>query len=165
MRSWNRGQTVDLMTAWNTFLYRTDSTPNGLFAVNDVVVIKINNLWSYRLWNGNIYEPNRLKVINFPVMKAHDMAGATLALINYIVFLTITNPDPLFTDWDGMHGYFRGYQDQHVGYGLLARQIVQVHGAVLDLILFLGGFQAIDAPARCFFDFTRLWSTSQGGEF
>ena len=88
----------------------------------------------YGLWNGDAYEPDRLKMINFPVMKAHGMAGATLALKNYIGFLTITNPDPLFADWDEMHGYFWGYQDQHVGYGLLGRQIAQVRRADLDII-------------------------------
>ncbi|NUN98163.1 MAG: DUF362 domain-containing protein [Candidatus Omnitrophica bacterium] len=86
------------------------------------------------LWNGSSYESDRLKMINFPVMKAHGMAGATLALKNYIGFLTITNPDPLFTDWDRMHGYFWGYQNRHVGYGLLGRQIAQVRRADLDII-------------------------------
>jgi hypothetical protein len=88
----------------------------------------------YGLWNGSAYEPSRLKMINFPVMKAHGMAGATLALKNYIGFLTITNPDPLFADWDGMHGYFWGYQNLHPGYGLLGRQIAQVRRADLDII-------------------------------
>lgn len=88
----------------------------------------------YGLWNGNGYEPNRLKMINFPVMKAHSLAGATLALKNYIGFLTITNPDPLFADWDGMHGYFWGYADMHTGYGLLARQIARVRRADLDIL-------------------------------
>jgi hypothetical protein len=38
---------VDLMTARNTAFYRTDLTPDGLFGADDVVVIKINNQWSY----------------------------------------------------------------------------------------------------------------------
>jgi hypothetical protein len=88
----------------------------------------------YGLWNGSAYESDRLKMINFPVMKAHGMAGATLALKNYIGFLTISNPDPLFANWDEMHGYFWGYQDQHVGYGLLSRQIAQVRRADLDIL-------------------------------
>jgi hypothetical protein len=57
-----------------------------------------------------------------------------LALKNYIGFLTIANPDPLFFNWDEMHGYFWGYQDQHVGYGLLGRQIAQVRRADLDIL-------------------------------
>ena len=258
---------VDLMTAQNTAFYRTDSTPSGLFGADDVVVIKINNQWSYGssqrynhtridlvkgliyrlvrhpdgftgaviigentqgsrpdfdnqeynnaedpltsyqdvanafagegypvatsywdafgsyfvtefsdgntedgyvtgaaaggsgnhelswpkfsvgvggttyqismrygLWDGSAYESRRLKMINFPVMKAHGMAGATLALKNYIGFLTISNSDPLFADWDGMHGYFWGYADMHTGYGLLARQIARVRRADLDIL-------------------------------
>lgn len=88
----------------------------------------------YGLWNGSSYESSRLKLINFPVMKAHGMAGATLALKNYIGFLTIANTDPLFSDWDEMHGYFWGYSGMHRGYGLLARQIARVRHADLDIL-------------------------------
>jgi hypothetical protein len=88
----------------------------------------------YGVWNGAGYDPGRLKLINFPVMKAHGMAGATLALKNYIGFLTISNTDPLFVDWNEMHGYFWGYSEMHIGYGLLARQIAQVRRADLDII-------------------------------
>lgn len=40
------------------------------------------------IWNGTAYEPERLKLINLPVLKSHSIMGVTGAVKHYIGFLS-----------------------------------------------------------------------------
>jgi len=87
----------------------------------------------YGLWNGTAYDNTRLKMINLPVVKRHGMAGATIAVKNYIGFLTTANRDARFGDFAAMHNFFWGYQAGS-DYGLLGRQLALIRRADLDLV-------------------------------
>ncbi len=39
------------------------------------------------VWNGSLYEPDRLKFINMPVLKSHSLMGVTASTKHYIGFL------------------------------------------------------------------------------
>jgi hypothetical protein len=87
------------------------------------------------LWDGAAYHPDRLVLINLPVLKKHGMAGATVAWKNFIGFLTCEDPGgSRFTDWGRMHTYFWGYEDQSVVYGLVGRQLSLVRAPDLNLV-------------------------------
>jgi hypothetical protein len=87
----------------------------------------------YGLWNGTTYDNTRLKMVNLPVVKRHGMAGATIAVKNYIGFLTTANREARFGDFTEMHDFFWGY----VGgsdYGLLGRQLALIRRADLNIV-------------------------------
>lgn len=96
----------------------------------------------YGLWNGATYDNTPLKMINFPVLKEHGWAGATIAVKNYIGFLTTadetrrfdTDGNPNNDHEDEMHGFFWGYKGFHTGYGLLARQMARIRRADLNIV-------------------------------
>jgi hypothetical protein len=72
----------------------------------------------YGIWNSGTasYDKNRLTIINFPVLKAHCMAGVTEGIKNWVGMLTTAAYDSLYGSWDAMHyTYFWGT------YALIAR--------------------------------------------
>jgi len=66
---------------------------------------------SYGIWDSSsqVYDQERLCIIDFPVLKAHGMAGATIALKNWIGVLTTTRHQERYGGGDPMHyQYFFG---------------------------------------------------------
>ena len=62
------------------------------------------------------YDPSRLCIIDFPVLKAHSMAGATIAVKNWVGVLTTAYAAERYGSWSAMHStYFFG------SYALVAR--------------------------------------------
>ncbi len=88
----------------------------------------------YGLWDGIAYDNTRLKMINLPVLKRHGWAGATIAVKNYIGFLTTADMDRRFGGSEEMHGFFWGYKGIHAHYGLLGRQMARIRRADLDIV-------------------------------
>jgi hypothetical protein len=77
----------------------------------------------YGIWNvaTSQYDQDRLCVIDFPVVKAHAMAGATLAVKNWIGLLTTGFPNERYGGWSPMHyTYFWG------AHALTARVIEEI---------------------------------------
>jgi hypothetical protein len=87
----------------------------------------------YGLWDGTTYDDTRLKMINFPIVKRHSMAGATIAVKNYIGFLTTADLERRFGDSTTMHGFFWGYETGS-DYGLLGRQLALIRRADLNVV-------------------------------
>ncbi|MBD3286985.1 DUF362 domain-containing protein, partial [candidate division WOR-3 bacterium] len=72
----------------------------------------------YGLWDpeSEIYEADKLCIIDFPVLKAHSLAGATIALKNWIGVLTTAYYNERYGSRNSMHSsYFWG------DYALVAR--------------------------------------------
>ena len=72
------------------------------------------------IWDPNTstYDADRLCLINFPVLKAHGMSGATIALKNWIGVLTTAYEDERYGGHHSMHyNYFFG------SYALVAKVI------------------------------------------
>ncbi|UCC44070.1 MAG: DUF362 domain-containing protein [Candidatus Zixiibacteriota bacterium] len=98
------------------YIYETDTrisypkfrTPSG----DHYVSLK------YGVWDSLTaeYDSSRLCVVDIPVPKAHAMAGATIAVKNWIGVLTTAYPDQRYGGWQNMHfTYFWG------PYSLVAR--------------------------------------------
>lgn len=87
------------------------------------------------LWNGSSYQPDKLVLINMPVLKKHCMASTTAAWKNFVGFVTCEDTDgSRFESWDGMHGYFWGYNDSSNVYGLIGRQIAMIRRPDLSIV-------------------------------
>jgi len=72
----------------------------------------------YGVWDSLSaeYDSSRLCIIDFPVLKSHAMAGATVAVKNWIGMLTTAYWDDRYGGWNNMHYvYFWG------DYALVAR--------------------------------------------
>jgi hypothetical protein len=72
----------------------------------------------YGVWDSvsAVYDSSRLCIIDFPVLKAHSMAGATIAVKNWIGVLTTAHANERYGSWNSMHNtYFFGT------YALVAR--------------------------------------------
>ncbi len=80
-----------------------------------------DNYWislRYGIWDSvsAVYDSSRLCIIDFPVLKAHSMAGATIAVKNWIGVLTTAYADARYGGSYAMHyTYFFGV------YALVAR--------------------------------------------
>lgn len=72
----------------------------------------------YGIWNSSLqeYDSDRLCIIDFPVLKAHAMAGATIAIKNWIGLLTTAYADQRYGGWQQMH-----YQYLFGQYALISR--------------------------------------------
>ncbi|MCP4631496.1 MAG: DUF362 domain-containing protein [candidate division Zixibacteria bacterium] len=59
----------------------------------------------YGIWDSisSSYDPSDLCIIDFPVLKAHSMAGATIAVKNWIGTLTTAYAGDRYGGWDEMH--------------------------------------------------------------
>jgi hypothetical protein len=89
----------------------------------------------YGVWDGASYHPDRLTLINLPVLKVHGMAGATIGWKNLIGFIAIDDHDTRFGSWDAMHGTFWGYGSVgEADYGLLGRQMSLVRAPDLNIV-------------------------------
>lgn len=88
----------------------------------------------YGLWDGATYDNTHLKMINLPVLKRHGWAGATIAVKNYIGFLTTGDRERRFGDSSEMHGFFWGHRGIHPDYGLLGRQMARIRRADLNIV-------------------------------
>ena len=88
----------------------------------------------YGLWDGVAYDNTRLKMINLPVLKRHGWAGATIAVKNYIGFVTTGDNERRFGGSSEMHGFFWGHKGVHTDYGLLGRQMARIRRADLDIV-------------------------------
>jgi hypothetical protein len=65
----------------------------------------------YGIWNTSSgeYNSEQLCIIDFPVLKAHSMAGSTIAVKNWIGMLTTAYSDERYSGWYNMHyGWFWG---------------------------------------------------------
>jgi hypothetical protein len=63
----------------------------------------------YGIWDSAlaVYDSSKLCIIDFPVLKAHGMAGATIAVKNWIGVLTTAYSSERFGGWSPMHtNYF-----------------------------------------------------------
>jgi hypothetical protein len=72
----------------------------------------------YGVWDSlsGVYDSSGLCIIDFPVLKAHGWAGATIAVKNWIGMLTTAHATERFGSWNDMHNtYFFGT------YALVAR--------------------------------------------
>jgi len=87
------------------------------------------------LWDGSAYQPDRLVLINMPVLKKHGMAGTTAAWKNFVGFQTVMGYDgSRFASWDAMHTFFWGLGDPSNVYGLIGRHISLVRVPDLNLV-------------------------------
>jgi hypothetical protein len=68
------------------------------------------------------YDPSRLCIIDFPVLKAHSMAGATIAVKNWIGTLTTAHSSSRYGGWNNMH-----YQYFFGSYALVARVMAETY--------------------------------------
>ncbi|MBN1182974.1 MAG: DUF362 domain-containing protein [Bacteroidales bacterium] len=98
----------------NGYVYEADTkisypkfiTPGGTKVSLRYGIYQISDTW----------DKSKLCIINFPVIKAHCMMGATLGLKNWVGLLTTGNTDTRYGSWDDMHyTYFWGE------YALLSR--------------------------------------------
>jgi hypothetical protein len=72
------------------------------------------------VWNSTskTYNKDKLTIINFPVLKAHGIAGATIALKNYIGLMNTTKSEEWFGGIDNFHSNYC-FSD----YALVAREL------------------------------------------
>lgn len=72
------------------------------------------------IWNNvsGTYDKDRLTIINFPVLKAHGLAGATIALKNYIGLMNTTKSEEWYGGIDNFHSNYC-FSD----YALVAKEI------------------------------------------
>jgi PKD repeat protein len=89
----------------------------------------------YGVWDGSSYDSDSLTLINLPVLKAHGMAGATIAWKNLIGFVTIEDDYARYGDWDQMHDFFWGYTEgSNQNYGLIGRQLALIRAPDLNVV-------------------------------
>jgi|GEM_PF-721582 len=78
--------------------------------------------FSKGIWDNVLqsYDSDKLTIINFPVLKAHGMVGATIAMKNYIGVMNTTKHDEWFGGWvdDTFHPLYCFSE-----YALVAREI------------------------------------------
>ncbi len=89
----------------------------------------------YGVWDGSSYDADRLTFINVPVLKKHGMAASTIAWKNLIGFVTTSDTDRRYGDWNDMHDYYWGYtQDADPDYGLIGREMALVRTPDLNVV-------------------------------
>jgi hypothetical protein len=88
------------------------------------------------LWDGLSYQPDRVVLINMPVLKKHGMAATTAAWKNFVGFQTVMGYEDgsRFENWDTMHAYFWGFNDASNVYGLIGRHISLIRTPDLNLV-------------------------------
>jgi hypothetical protein len=95
------------------------------------------------LWDGVSFDNTRLKMVNMPVLKRHNCAWATIAVKNYLGFITKYDGSDLGR-WSGerdKHCWLLGPSDNGFSctsyardYGLIARQMARVRRADLNIV-------------------------------
>jgi uncharacterized repeat protein (TIGR01451 family) len=93
------------------------------------------------LWNGTSFDDTRLKMINLPVLKRHNCAWATIAVKNYLGFITTHDTIGRWSDVSEMHCWLLGPSDngrtcttESTEYGLIARQMARIRRADLNIV-------------------------------
>lgn len=93
------------------------------------------------LWDGSFFDNTRLKMINMPVLKRHNCAWATIAVKNYLGFITTHDGIGRWSDVSEMHCWLlgpsaNGYSctDYSRDYGLVGRQMARIRRADLDIV-------------------------------
>jgi len=90
------------------------------------------------LWNGSTFDNTRLKMINLPVLKRHGGAKATIAVKNYLGF--ISTAGARWADVPEIHCWLLGASagntcsQTSTNYGLIARQVARIRRANLDIV-------------------------------
>lgn len=92
------------------------------------------------LWDGS-FDNTRLKMINLPVLKRHLTAWATIAVKNYLGFVTLYDDIGRWSGVSEMHCWLLGPNDNthacppySAAYGLVARQMARVRRADLNIV-------------------------------
>jgi hypothetical protein len=83
----------------------------------------------YGLWDGSAYDNSRLKLINFPVLKRHGLAGATSAVKNFMGFVSLADLGRRYGTIQEMHNTFMLQE-----YGMLGRQLGAIRRPDLNII-------------------------------
>ncbi|MEE9553162.1 MAG: DUF362 domain-containing protein [candidate division Zixibacteria bacterium] len=98
------------------YVYEVDtkiSYPKFRSPSQDYFLSMRNGIWDF---DSSEYDSTRLCIIDFPVLKAHIMAGATVGVKNWIGMLTTAHANQRYGNWNNMHyNYFWGT------YSLVAR--------------------------------------------
>jgi hypothetical protein len=78
----------------------------------------------YGIWDSltTHYDSSRLCIINMPVLKHHSMAGATIAVKNWIGVMSVDRSDLRYGSWDAMHYTYLFSQ-----YALVARIMAETY--------------------------------------
>jgi hypothetical protein len=132
--------------------YASGNMADGYVLLNDITPgVKPTNGYSYPkfrtaggryvsmrhgLWESSSYHPDRVVLINMPVLKKHGMAATTAAWKNFVGFQTVIGYEDgsRFENWDAMHSYFWGFNDESNIYGLIGRHISLVRTPDLNLV-------------------------------
>ena len=93
------------------------------------------------IWSGSSFDNTRLKMINMPVLKRHSASGATIALKNYIGFIT-TAGSGRWVSPGYIHCWLLSTPNADGGtcttytqeYGLIARQMARIRRADLNIV-------------------------------
>ncbi|MCP4627429.1 MAG: DUF362 domain-containing protein, partial [bacterium] len=92
------------------------------------------------IWGGATYNNSRLKMINLPVLKRHNTAGSTIAVKNYLGFIT-TAGNNRWVSPSYLHCWLLSINDAEGTcptdtreYGLIARQMANIRRADLDIV-------------------------------
>lgn len=91
------------------------------------------------LWNGSSFDSTRLRMINLPVLKRHGGAAATIAIKNYIGFITTDDSSGRFGGNNHCFMVGPGYGGNTCAgfpadYGLIGRQLALIRRADLDIV-------------------------------
>jgi len=93
------------------------------------------------LWNGSSFDDTRLKMINLPVLKRHNSAWATIAMKNYLGFITTYDAGVRWVSPGYKHCWLMGQMDNSDTcntytneYGLIGRQMARIRRADLDIV-------------------------------
>ncbi|MCP4631495.1 MAG: DUF362 domain-containing protein [candidate division Zixibacteria bacterium] len=78
----------------------------------------------YGIWDSvsSTYDSTRLCIIDFPVLKSHSMAGATIALKNWVGVLTTAYPTERYGSWSDLHNEYLFSE-----YALVARVLEETY--------------------------------------
>ncbi len=115
------------------------SYPKFSISCGDVYSISMR----YGLWDNTSFDDTRLKMINLPVLKRHGAAWATIAVKNYLGFITThaDNDHIRWSDVSEIHCWLtgpsaNGYSctPESTTYGLVGRQMAYVRRADLDIV-------------------------------
>ncbi len=95
----------------------------------------------YGLWDGATFDDTRLKMINLPVLKRHNAAWATIAVKNYLGFVSLYDPGGRWSGVSEKHCWLLGPSDngytctsESTSYGFIARQMARIRRADLDIV-------------------------------
>ncbi len=93
------------------------------------------------LWNGSSFDADHLKMINLPVLKRHNSAWATIAMKNYLGFITTYDAGVRWVSPGYKHCWLMGQMDNSDTcntytneYGLIGRQMARIRRADLDIV-------------------------------